>query len=193
MCRGFSSICIAWSKCKSYEERIVILNEYQAENSKEIGDANFLRWVAKDENQSLIKKGCIDKILEYYNCLRNMDMKRKCASYTVADPINSKRYMFYENITGSNYKKYKMEVLDGIINVVIPIITKDANDNIIQEDISFKLATNRQFRAPEDINGNKNDVVFIDKSKICFTNGKKLIPMGKNGDNPAEIAIVISE
>lgn len=180
MCRGFKPIFIEWKKCGNYEERLKVINKYRTVKSRQIGDANFLKWLAEDDNQCLATQECIEKLLDYFRCLRDVDMKRKCASYTAADSVTSKRYLFYENPKGSNFKKYIMSMEDGLIKVIIPILLNDKNENIYQEDISFKLAPNKQFQVLNDQCTEEINLEFVDGNRVCFTNSKKILLKDSN-------------
>ncbi len=100
MCRGLDDIRKEWRSCSSSEERIDVLNKYQADITlrKKLGDVNLFRWLAKEENVHLLDHNCMDYLLKYYESLKQLENAKKCASYTVADPINSKRYLFYDKL-----------------------------------------------------------------------------------------------
>ena len=181
MCRGLDDIRKEWKKCDSVDERVAVLNTYQADAQgiKKIGDVNFLRWLAEESNICIVNNNCIDSLLKYYESLKRLENAKKCASYTVANAIESKRYLFYENPKGSNYKKYRIDKRNGDLYVRIPLLLKNDECVYIEKDVELKLAHSRQFQAPYDEDGNKLDSVqLIGKDGVRFTNNKKMLENG---------------
>lgn len=68
-----------------------------------------------------------------------------------------------------------MSIEDGMINVTIPIVLTDDKGKIYQEDISFKLAPNKQFQVVVNEQSEKSGLVWDKDYKVWFTNNKKIL------------------
>ncbi|GEM_PF-6264100 len=180
MTRGLSDIFKGWKTCKTEEDRIKVLNSWQSDSAQKnkIGDVNFFRWMAQDVNFKTIDESDIKALLIYYSALRNKEQKRRCASYTVADPVLSKRYLFSEAPKGSNYRKYAIESREGKLFIQIPVLIKDQTGKIKEETLEFNLASNVQFQPPYKESGEQlSDVQFVEEKKevkVCFSTGRKI-------------------
>lgn len=171
MCRELDEIKFAWKNCANADERIKVVTEWQSDSvkRKKIGDVNFLHWLAADVNQDLLEGNVLDEILGFYDSMQKKDRKRKCASYTVADPVDSKRYLFYEDITGSNYKKYFFTLEKNKMKISVPILLQTEDGQYSEEVITFYLASNAQMQ----------NLKFLEKGIVLYSSGKRVLYQGK--------------
>lgn len=194
MCRGLSQIRMEWKKCSSQHERERVLHEYQADRKKQksIGDINFFNWLADNENYVIIeKKDCLETILDCHLLRTKLENMQKCASFTTADYIKSKRYLFYEQAKGSNFKKYVLEYDEkDRLYVSIPVLNNTCDNNYIEKMIKVQLADNEQFQGPynKDTMQKLKQVKFTEGKKeigVEYSNGKVLVPL-QEGESEAE-------
>lgn len=169
MSRNLGDVLFEWKKCNSFDERISVLNEMQSSpNYKHnMGDVNFFRWLAEDSN--LYIADSIDFLLEYFDCLRESEMKKKCAAYTVADPVKSKRYISYDRNGGTNYKSYDFGIKDDCYTVTIPLLLKDKNGQFFEEKVELKLAKSKQF---QNVRPQKDGKVSFNNNKTLYFPGR---------------------
>lgn len=171
MCRGLDEIKFAWKKCANADERIKAVTEWQSDSvkKKKIGDVNFLHWLAADENQDILQGDALEEILAFYDCMRKKDSKRQCASYTIADPVDSKRYLFYEAETGTNYRKYSFALEENKMKISVPILLQTEEGRYSEEEITFYLAPSTQMQ----------NLSFPQKGVVLFSSGKRMLYKGR--------------
>ncbi len=164
MCRGIDEINREWKNKNNYTDRIAVINEWQSDDKKKriLGDVNFLRWLAEEDHINILESDCLESLIKYYECLRKVELRKKCASYTVADPVSSKRYLFYEAEGGTNYREYRLESDGTHIKAIFPILLGDEKNSYYEETVTVKLAGSKQFQ----------NVKLLGKRKVEFNNDK---------------------
>ncbi|MBQ5561364.1 MAG: type V CRISPR-associated protein Cas12b [Lachnospiraceae bacterium] len=173
MTRGVKEILTKFKKCANETERLSVIKAFPKDK---MGDYNLFHYLALEEVNKNISFKAIQELIAYYQKKQKFDNARKCAAYTTADAINSKRYLMYENAKGSNYKKYKLFEVDNHLFIKIPILLAE-NNKYFEEECVFELANSKQFSGPIDDDGKKMaNVKFVDSTnvKVCFTNSKKI-------------------
>lgn len=176
MCRGYSELYILWGNVNTEEERIAVIDEIQSDKKRQrnFGDVNFFKWLAKEENQDITEE-VLEVLLKRDRLLMKKNIKKCCACFTSADPVLSQRYLFYENESGSNFKKYHFYEENNVLYMTFPILLKKS-ELFLEENVTVAIAKSRQFRGPydEERKEYKRNIEITDKCKVRFSNSKKI-------------------
>lgn len=173
MVRGVETVFAIWKRCTNEAERISVIDDFQADKNKakQLGDVNFLKWLAEESNTNCRNMDCMRTLIVYYDCKAKKERKKKCNRYTVANAISSKRFVKYDNPKGSNYKKYKLMADAERLYVGLPVLVTSLNGEILEEQINFSLAKNNQFLPPEEKAGYNS--IVLSETHVTFANSKR--------------------
>lgn len=178
MTRGIEEIIGKFNNCTNEDERMNVLKNIQEDKQKKnkMGDFNLFHYLAFDANKEISLKA-IQELLSYYQKKQQYDNARKCAAYTTADAINSKRYIMYENVTNNNFKNYRFYKQENRLFIKFPILRYDDNE-YVEEELELQLADSKQLSGPLNDEGFKESQIEFDstsKIRIRFANSKKII------------------
>ena len=158
MLKGFDEIKEKWLKEKDRSEQnlINILNKYQTDNSKLVGDRNLFEFIIKLENQCLWN-GDIDylKIKRDINKNQIWLDRPEMPRFTMPDFKKHPLWYRYEDPSNSNFRNYKIEVVKDENYITIPLIT-ERNNEYFEENYTFNLAKLKKL---------SENITFIPKSK----------------------------
>ena len=174
MTRGVKEILTKFKKCANETERLSVIKAFPKDK---MGDYNLFHYLALEEVNKNISFKAIQELIAYYQKKQKFDNAKKCAAYTTADAINSKRYLLYENIENNNYKNYRLYKKDNCLFIKFPILIYD-NEKYVEEELEMQLADSKQLSGPLNDEGFKESQIEFDstsKIRVRFANSKKII------------------